>query len=125
MLTELYHSTTNNNKQQALKEKRAAQVESNAALLAENAEMEAIFCKNTKDHDDLASVTKEAKAKFASFEREYIKLQEDEKHVKEKIKKQKKANEKVLSFLFFFLSFFLSFFFSFFLFFQILTTTNS
>jgi len=66
--------------------------------------MEATFRKNTKDHDDLASVTKEAKAKFASFEREYIKLQEDEKHVKEKIKKQKKANEKVttysLSFLF-------------------------
>jgi hypothetical protein len=65
--------------------------------MAENAEMDSLYRKITKDHDDLAKVTKEAKAEFGASEREYIKLQENHKHIKEKIKKQKKGIEKVRS----------------------------
>jgi len=45
-----------------------------------------------------------SKNEFNAFEREYIKLQENQKHIKDKIKKQKKSLESVdfLSFLSFF-----------------------
>ena len=59
--------------------------------------MEANFRKVTKELEDLTKVVRENKAEFGAFEREYIKLQENQKHVKEKIKKQKKANEKVFT----------------------------
>ena len=48
-----------------------------------------------RHHQTIGAAVKKAKADFAAYERENIKLQENVKHLKDKDKKQRKALEKV------------------------------